>query len=76
MKLMEYTGKIVELRGRMALARPAVSQDFPIHKFNLETCVMAQFNETTWYNSRPLHRGWHPFSVRDFLEAKNGKQVF
>lgn len=76
MKYMEYVGRIVTLRGCLALVRPATPEDFPIHKFNLGSCVMAQFNETTWHSGLALHRGWHPFSVRDFLEVKNGKQVF
>ena len=74
--MMEYVGKIIELRGRAAAVRPATPPDFPIHKFNHESCVIAQFNEITWHDGRPLHRGWHPFSVHDFLEVKNGRQVF
>lgn len=73
---MEYVGKIVGLRGHLAAVRPATPLDFPIHEFNLGSCVMAQFNETTWHDGRPLHRGWHPFSVYDFLAVKNGRQVF
>lgn len=76
MKTMEYVGKIHELRGQLALVRPTGSTDFPIHDVKLADVVMAQFHARMTYNERALHLGWHPFSVRDFMEIKNGKQVF
>jgi hypothetical protein len=76
MKTMEYVGKIRELRGQIAMVRQASQTDFPLHNVRLSGIVMAQFNVRMTYNERPMYLGWHPFSVRDFLEIKNGKQVF
>jgi hypothetical protein len=76
MKTMEYVGKIRELRGQIAMVRPAWPLDFPLHDVRLSGIVMAQFHVRMKYNEQPMHLGWHPFSIRDFLEIKNGKQVF
>lgn len=61
----EYTGKIIELRGKKALVRARSLDDFPHITFNTPI-VMAQFDDEIVYNDKRMDVGWHPFAPTDF----------